>query len=96
MYSQNVFDDRHRRTCRQWNSGCVFGMAQNFGASPEYSQRTSPDRITTTLILADYLDGFADNPVEKTGKTVEKSKGLIRRVGPDKGWHWEVISKNFD
>ena len=97
------------------------------------------------LILADYLDGFADNPVEKTRKTVEKtentvekknstvekiialimhnpqitvkeissllnitrrgieeqiktlkSKGLIRRVGPDKGGHWEVISKNFD
>ncbi|MBO7565899.1 MAG: putative DNA binding domain-containing protein [Bacteroidales bacterium] len=120
---------------------------KTFGASPEYSQRTSPDRITTTLILADYLDGFADNPVEKTGKTVEKtentvektentvekknstvekiialimhnpqitvkeissllnitrrgieeqiktlkSKGLIRRVGPDKGGHWEVI-----
>lgn len=69
---------------------------KTFGASPEYSQRTSPDRITTTLILADYLDGFADNPVEKTGKTVEKSKGLIRRIGLDKGGHWEVISKNFD
>ncbi len=30
VYSQNVFDDRHWRTCRQWNSRCVFGVAQNF------------------------------------------------------------------
>lgn len=29
------------------------------------------------LILADYLDGFADNPVEKTGKTVEKNDAKV-------------------
>ena len=53
---------------------------KTFGASPEYSQRTSPDRITTTLILADYLDGFADNPVEKTRKTVEKTENTVEKT----------------
>ena len=138
---------------------------KTFGASPEYSQRTSPDRITTTLFTtqknedtvektedtvekngAKVIENVIENPsttqktsnttqkttqknedtVEKTDDTTQKilaamrqnpfvtidylcglckltrdglnwnirklkSKGLIRRVGPDKGGHWEVI-----
>lgn len=63
---------------------------KTFGASPEYSQRTSPDRITTTLFLADSLDSFADNTVEKNGakeienesttqKTTQKNEDSVKK-----------------
>ena len=139
---------------------------KTFGTSPEYSHRTSPDRITTTLFTTQKTTQETtqklDNTVEKNGakvientsevienvientdttqkttqktdNTVEKNEdttqkilaamkqnpfvtieylcglckltrdglnwnirklkaqGLIRRVGPDKGGHWEVI-----
>ena len=36
-----------------------------------------PTEFTTTLILADDLDGLADNIVEKTGNTVEKNASKV-------------------
>ena len=39
------------------------------------------------------LLGLSRRGVEEQMKSL-KSKGIIRRVGPDKGGHWEIIKTN--
>ena len=61
---------------------------KTFGASPEYSQRTSPDRITTTLFTTQKTTFTTqkttqepDNTEEKNGaKVIENTSEVIENV----------------
>ncbi len=52
----------------------------------------SENASITTEQMAARL-GISTRAVEKHLSNL-KAKGLLRRVGPDKGGHWEVVIKN--
>ena len=52
----------------------------------------SKSSAITTEQMAARL-GISTRAVEKHLSNL-KAKGLLRRIGPDKGGHWEVVEKN--
>lgn len=48
--------------------------------------------LETSASLASYL-GVNERTIRRDLQYLQK-QGLIRRVGPDKGGHWEVIEQN--
>ncbi len=84
----DVFDDRHRERAGSGIPGVFSVWHKTFGASPEYSQRTSPDRITTTLFTTQKTTFTTqkttqepDNTEEKNGaKVIENTSEVIENV----------------
>lgn len=86
--------------------GVVAVWNKAFGISPEYSQRTNPDRIMTTLKL-DELLAISDNTVEKgdrkvienTQKVIENNVEVIENVienSPDVIENDQKVIENTD
>ena len=86
--------------------GVVAVWNKAFGISPEYSQRTNPDRIMTTLKL-DELLAISDNTVEKgdrkvienTRKVIENNVEVIENVienSPDVIENDQKVIENTD
>lgn len=102
------------------------GWRDNGWQQPSLSERQKPNRIETTLFVADLLKMQEEEMHQKTSqKIIElikgnaqistqemadsigidrrnvarqiktlQGQGLIRRVGPDKGGHWEIIEQS--
>ena len=63
-------------------------------SSQKIIERMAENPAVTTQTLADEL-GVSRRTIAKHVKLLQ-SKGIVKRVGPDKGGHWEVLNKEWN
>ena len=70
----------------------MYGSEKRQKSSEMILVMISKSSTITTEQMAARL-GISTRAVEKHLSNL-KAKGLLRRIGPDKGGHWEVVIKN--
>jgi predicted HTH transcriptional regulator len=75
----------------------------NHASGPKSSTEKTTEKILTTITTNPYIT--QSEPAKVCGITEDsiywnikklKEGGIIRRIGPDKGGHWEVINKDVN
>ena len=61
-------------------------------SSQKILEQIAADTRISTQKMADYI-GISRRAIAKTIAKLQ-AEGILRRIGPDKGGHWEIVEKN--